>query len=166
VVKSSGAALDELEALYRESLPRFVRAAAAILADEGLGREAVQDAFAQAVRERGSFRRDVPLEAWVWRIVVNAALTIRRRPRPEQEWDAERHDIQASNGAPAADFAVRAWVAALPERQRLVVFLRYFAGLDYRGIAAALDIDVGTVSATLSAAHTSLRRSMQEEAHR
>jgi RNA polymerase sigma-70 factor (ECF subfamily) len=164
-VKSSGAGVDELEALYREALPRFVRAAVAIVADEGLGREAVQDAFAQAVRQRRSFRREVPLEAWVWRIVVNAALSVRRRGLPEELWDADLLDVPSEDGAPVEDLAVRAWVAALPERQRLAVFLRYFAGLDYRGIAAVLDIEVGTVSATLSAAHTTLRRSMQEEVH-
>jgi len=52
---------------------------------------------------------------------------------------------------------VRRWIAMLPERQRLVVFLRYYADLDYRGIAAALGVEVGTISATLSAAHTALR---------
>jgi RNA polymerase sigma factor (sigma-70 family) len=57
---------------------------------------------------------------------------------------------------------VRAWVSSLPERQRLVVFLRYFADLDYRSIAAALDVEVGTVSATLAAAHASLRRSHEK----
>jgi DNA-directed RNA polymerase specialized sigma24 family protein len=36
------------------------------------------------------------------------------------------------------------------------VFLRYYADLDYRSIAEALEIEVGTVSATLSAAHTAL----------
>jgi RNA polymerase sigma-70 factor (ECF subfamily) len=152
-----------LEALYREALPRFVRAASAIVADDGLGREAVQDAFAQAVRQRQSFRREVPLEAWVWRIVVNAALSVRRSQRPAEQWETGAHDRPARNGAPADDLAVRAWVAALPERQRLAVFLRYFAGLDYRRIAAVLDVEIGTVSATLSAAHTTLRRSMQQE---
>jgi RNA polymerase sigma factor (sigma-70 family) len=53
-------------------------------------------------------------------------------------------------------------VSALPERQRLVVFLRYYADLDYRSIAVVLGIEVGTVSATLSAAHTALRRLMKE----
>ena len=37
------------------------------------------------------------------------------------------------------DAAVRAWVAALPERQRLAVFLRYFADLDHQSIAVALE---------------------------
>jgi sigma-70-like protein len=46
-------------------------------------------------------------------------------------------------------------VAELPERQRLVVFLRYFADLDHARIAEALEIRPGTVAATLHAAHGS-----------
>ena len=57
---------------------------------------------------------------------------------------------------------VRAWVASLPERQRLAIFLRYFADLDYRSIATALDVQVGTVSATLATAHAALRRAHEE----
>ncbi len=56
---------------------------------------------------------------------------------------------------------MRAWVAALPERQRLAVYLRYYADLDYRSIAHALGVEVGTVSATLSSAHQALRRSLR-----
>jgi RNA polymerase sigma factor (sigma-70 family) len=57
---------------------------------------------------------------------------------------------------------VRAWIAALPERQRLAVYLRYYADLDHRAIAAVLEVEVGTVSATLSAAHRALRKEIQE----
>jgi RNA polymerase sigma-70 factor (ECF subfamily) len=159
-VGSRGASVPELERLYRRDLPRFVRAATAIVGDEALARDAVQEAFASAVRARRSFRGDVALEGWVWRIVTNAALEVRRR-RPDESEFAEEHAAGA-NGHPVEDLAVRRWVAALPERQRLAVFLRYFAGLDYRAIAAALEVEVGTVSATLSAAHAALRRSMQE----
>jgi RNA polymerase sigma-70 factor (ECF subfamily) len=53
-------------------------------------------------------------------------------------------------------------IAQLPERQRLIVFLRYYADLDYRSIAAALDVEVGTVSASLSAAHQAIRKALQE----
>ena len=44
------------------------------------------------------------------------------------------------------------WVRNLPERQRVAVFLRYWADLDYRAIAEVLEVEVGTVSATLSSA--------------
>src|SRR5882762_9677715 len=112
-----GAEVAELETLYRGSLPRYVRAAAAIVGDEGLGADAVQDAFARAVRERRAFRGRVPLEAWVWRLVINSAFDARTRNRRHQHLEQHVRDVPAENGRPVTDAAVRAWVAALPERQ-------------------------------------------------
>jgi RNA polymerase sigma factor (sigma-70 family) len=53
-------------------------------------------------------------------------------------------------------------IQQLPERQRLVVFLRYWADLDYAAIAEALAISPGTVAAAHHAAHGSIRNSLQE----
>ena len=157
-----GATVEALASVYRADLPRFVRAAAAIVGDEGAGGDAVQEAFAQAVRKRASYKSEAPLEAWVWRIVINEALAHRRRRAPELAWHSEDASAPSTNGVPERDATIRAWVAALPERQRLAVFLRYFADLDYRSIAVALDVEVGTVSATLATAHAALRRSYEE----
>jgi RNA polymerase sigma-70 factor (ECF subfamily) len=156
------ATVEALELLYRAGLPRFVHAASAIAGDEAAGRDAVQEAFARAVGQRESFRGDAPLEAWVWRIVVNEALALRRRRPLVVEWETESTAAPWKNDGSERDAAVRAWVAALPERQRLAVFLRYFADLDYRSIAAALQVEVGTVSATLAQAHAALRLSYEE----
>jgi DNA-directed RNA polymerase specialized sigma24 family protein len=41
------------------------------------------------------------------------------------------------------------------------VFLRYYADLDYRTIGDVLEIETGTVSATLAAAHQALRNAME-----
>jgi RNA polymerase sigma-70 factor (ECF subfamily) len=159
-VTAGGAPLDALESLYRADLSRFVRTATAITGNEAAGRDAVQDAFVHAVRRRDSYRSDAPLAAWVWRIVINEALALRRGRASSLEQTSTT--AQSTNGVPEQDAEVRAWVASLPERQRLVVFLRYFADLDYRSIAHALDIEVGTVSSTLAAAHAALRRSYEE----
>ncbi len=156
------ATVDALEALYRADLPRFVRAATAIVGDEGAGRDAVQDAFVQAVRKRTGYKGESSLETWVWRIVVNEALALRRRRASEVERSSASAATPSTNHAPDQDGAVRAWVAALPERQRLAVFLRYFADLDYQSIAVVLGVEVGTVSATLATAHAALRRSYEE----
>src|SRR5262249_39725363 len=161
---SGEATVDELESLYRAELPRFVRAAAAILGDEGVAKDAVQDAFAEAVGSCTQVRRDGPLEAWVWRIVINQALAVRRRRSREHQANGWLPAGASTGDTPEPDSTIRAWVAALPERQRLAVFLRYFADLDYRSIAAALEIEVGTVSATLGAAHAALRRQFEEVA--
>jgi RNA polymerase sigma factor (sigma-70 family) len=57
---------------------------------------------------------------------------------------------------------VREAIEQLPERQRLVLFLRVYADLDYRSIAEAVGIKEGTVAATLNAAHQRLRELLSE----
>jgi RNA polymerase sigma-70 factor (ECF subfamily) len=142
---------DDLETLYRARLPEFRRVAAAIAGDRELGRDAVQDAFAAAVRKRRSHRGEGTLEAWVWRIVVNAARDARRRAAVPTTLSP------ATNGhAPVLSLDL------LTERQREIVFLHYYADLDYAAIAAALAISPGTVGATLNAARRTLREALQE----
>ena len=144
--------LDDLERLYRSRLPEFRRVAAGIAGDRELGCDAVQEAFASAVRKRRAFRGSGTLEAWVWRIVVNAARDARRR-RPVL---AEPHDSSTNGHAAVLPLDV------LTERQREIVFLRYYADLDYGTIAAALVISPGTVGATLNAARRTLRQALEE----
>src|SRR6185436_20414266 len=136
--------LGELEALYRARHSHFVRVARAITGDPERASEAVQDAFADAVRARARFRGDGALEAWVWRAVVNAARKSLRRPLVEAR-RAVDEQTAIELDAPPATRALAPLVVQLPERQRLVVFLRYYADLDYRTIAEALDVEVGTV---------------------
>lgn len=149
--------MTELETLYRERYPVFLRVARATVRDEGAAADAVHDAFVQAVRNRRSFRGEGTLEAWVWRMVVNAARKRRDSSESAAELEEAAHESQNGFGDP-----VRAAVAALPERQRLALFLRYYADLDYASIAATLDITEGTVGATLNAAHAALRRALKE----
>ena len=149
----------ELELLYEQRFADFVQVATVIVASEPLALDVVQETFARALASSDSYRREGPLEAWVWRILINTARTQLRHPEPPAaEIDPA---VEAGNGR-SDESPVRIWVAALPERQRLVVFLRYYADLDYRSIASALGIEIGTVSATLSAAHTALRRLVKE----
>jgi RNA polymerase sigma-70 factor, ECF subfamily len=129
--------------------------ATAVTGDEEWGRDAVQEAFAKALRKRRRFRGEGNLEAWVWRIVVNAARDSRRRRR------------RAAAAAPPVE--AKAEELGLPlelltERQREVLFLHYYADLDYTTIADALAISPGTVGATLSAARQTLRGALTKEA--
>jgi RNA polymerase sigma-70 factor, ECF subfamily len=156
-VTGSQRRLAELEALYRLRWAAFARIAISITGNAEAGMEAVQEGFARAIEQRESFRGECPLEAWVWRIVVNAAKTAARQP---QTTPAPPDQVSA-NGHQATS-EIELWVRTLPERQRLAVFLRYWADLDYRAIAEILEVEVGTVSATLSSAHQALRRSLQE----
>jgi RNA polymerase sigma factor (sigma-70 family) len=151
------AGLPEIEAAYRRDFPRFLHVATAITGDVELAADAVQDGFAKAVRLRKSFRGSGSLQGWLWRIVVNAA---RDQASSRRTCSLPDH---AATALPVWDASeVRAVLAALPERQRLVLFLRYYADLDYDAIATALGISSGTVGATLHAAHAALRTQIQE----
>jgi RNA polymerase sigma factor (sigma-70 family) len=132
-----------------------VRVATAIAGDEDTGADAVHDAFVQAVRNRRSYRGDGALEGWVWRLVVNAA---KKRARPAKRVELEELPVRDNSYADP----IRTLIAALPDRQRLVLFLRYYADLDYQAIAATLGIAPGTVGATLNSAHTALRQALEE----
>jgi len=150
----------DLEALYRARYSHFFRVAILITGEEASGHDAVQDGFAAAIRSLPSYRGEGPLEAWVWRAVVNAAKKLQRHSSAALLEGDELSSAQ--NGDEAETRFVRTWVASLPEQQRLIVYLRYYADLEYRQIATALDIAVGTVSATLNAAHQTLRKTMEE----
>jgi DNA-directed RNA polymerase specialized sigma24 family protein len=154
----------DLEILYRARYGAFLRVAAAIAGSETTGADAVQDAFVRAITSRSAFRGEGALEAWVWRIVVNAARATRGpgEPGTTAACTVEPHARASPDLDDGDPRDVHARLAALPERARMVVFLRYFADLDYRSIAKVLDIEVGTVSATLHAAHAALRRSLTE----
>jgi RNA polymerase sigma-70 factor (ECF subfamily) len=160
-MKPKRPSLIEFERLYERDFRAFVRVARAIVGDAQLAVDAVHDGFVAAIRGRDGYRGDGPFEAWVWRAVVNAARKGRAAranvlPLPSMDdLGQTREDRDELRLGPV--------LFALPERQRLVVFLRYYADLDYRAIAGTLGIEVGTVSATLSAAHRSLRKALQEE---
>lgn len=147
--------VDELETLYRDRLPELTRVAAAIAGDEESGRDAVQEAFAKALRKRRRFRGEGNLEAWVWRIVVNAARDASRRSRRKLTAALPVETRAEELGLP---------LELLSSRQREVLFLHYYADLDYTTIAHALEISPGTVGATLSAARQTLRGALTKEA--
>ncbi len=147
-----------VEDAYRRRHAEFLRVAAAITGDAELARDAVQDGLARALARRRTFGGSGSLDAWLWKVIVNAARNAAARtPQP----------IEATNAVAAAeperpDPELRSMVAQLPERQKLVLFLRYYADLDYPAIARILGIRRGTVAATLNQAHASLRRALEE----
>jgi RNA polymerase sigma factor (sigma-70 family) len=159
---AGGATISSLTLLYEHRYHRFLRVAEAIVGDPEVAHDVVQDAFARAIRGRFGFRRDGDLQAWVWRIVVNTARSAGREAPPAAVGLDEATSRAAVTNGQARDYELRALVAALPERQRLVLFLRYYAELDYRQIAEAMDVQPGTVGATLHQAHAALRKALEE----
>ena len=159
---AAGADLEEIEAVYKRDLAKLQRVATAITGSHEAGYDAVQDAFAQAVYRRADFRREGTLEGWLWRIVLSRARDAAARLEPVAPADADDRSASATTTDEAEHAALRDAVSRLPERQRFALFLRYYADLDYRAIADALEIAAGTVGATLNHARENLRRLLME----
>jgi RNA polymerase sigma factor (sigma-70 family) len=153
--------LVQIEAAYRSNYGHFLHVATAITGEAELAADAVQDAFARAIARRDTYRGTGSLEGWLWRILVNAARDVVARRRDAVESEPRAAAVTTASSSREVE-GVRAAVARLPERQRLVLFLRYFADLDYLAIGQALDISPGTVGATLHSAHDALRRRIEE----
>src|SRR4051812_45566990 len=99
----------EIEVVYREGFPRFVRVARAIVGDRETAAEAVQEGFADALRRAAQWSGRGPLEAWVWQCVLNRA----RKARPRALPTASEEQLRADEDP---DPILRARLAALPER--------------------------------------------------
>jgi RNA polymerase sigma-70 factor (ECF subfamily) len=151
------ASVEELETLYRERYQRFRSGLAPLTGGLEPAHDAVQEAFARALRERARFRGSGSLEGWVWRIAFRVALG-ERSSTDVFGFDATDELVDVPN--PERDPELAEALLRLPPRRRLIVFLRYFADLSYDEIAALCLISEGTVAATLAHAHADLRATL------
>jgi RNA polymerase sigma-70 factor, ECF subfamily len=156
--------LAQIEDVYRDQYRRFLRVALAMLGDRERARDAVQESFARAVKSWADFRGEGSLEGWIWTMLTNHCRDLLRTPQPAAASDRDVATLPARNDHPLEHAELRAAVAALPEQQRTMVFLRHYADLDYEAIAEVTGVARGTVAATLHAARASLQRALEGSA--
>jgi RNA polymerase sigma-70 factor (ECF subfamily) len=144
--------------------------------DRELAAEVSNRAFYRAYAHLASFDDNRPLRPWLLRIAAHEALNALRTSRREAAdtiaGEAAEIELEQLGGGPEPDdvlarrergAAIRAAVARLPEAQRLVVVLRYFADLSYADIAEATQQTVNNVGVTLLRARERLRRELEPE---
>lgn len=126
-----GVDAERIAAVYRERYEGFCAALATVTGSQESGRDAVQEGFALALRERSKFRGG-SLEAWIWRIALRVALRIRQADGSlASNVDASYPALVDRERDPELTEAIR----SLPPRRRLIVFLHYFVDLSYSEIA-------------------------------
>jgi RNA polymerase sigma-70 factor (ECF subfamily) len=123
----------------------------------------VQETFVRVLRALPGFDPVGPASLSTWMLTIAARLALNELRRPEA---ASLEEEPAGPGADHADLGTRrrqlaaaigAGVAALPDAQRAVFVLREYHDLDYAEIAAALELDLGTVKSRLGRARAALR---------
>ena len=152
---------DDFDRLYRTAYPRVFRTLAAILADPAEAEDCAQDAFVQAYQAWQRWRPDAPAEAWVHRIAVNRAISLRRRAKLRGIGEVLR---RLGRPAPPPDPADEATepdllkaLRSIPPTLAAAIVLRHYHGYNNREIALSLGVSERTVGTRLKQAGERLR---------
>ena len=125
-------------------------------------------AFERAYRRRSTFNpKRGSHRAWLFGIARNAALDELRRRSRHAELAADPEDTEATTPDEAADAAlrrttVRAAMAELSPRERELIALKYFAGLQNSEIADVIGTSESNAGTKLHRAMEKLRRACDE----
>jgi RNA polymerase sigma factor (sigma-70 family) len=158
----------EFEELYRSSRNDVFAYVAGLLRDRSAAEDVTALAFERAYRRRSKFdpgrgtRR-----AWLFGIARNAALDELRRRGRQAELATDPEDEAATKPDDAADVAlrrttVRAALAELSARERELVALKYFAGLQNAEIARVIGTSETNAGTKLHRVIEKLRRACDE----
>ena len=127
----------------------------------------MQEAFLRVWRFRGSLPSGDAIRPWLYRVVVNTAISSLRHERPRRERESATRVDEIVNHDPVESMAILDALADLPEHLRVPVVLRYWVGLSEKEIATAISRRPGTVKSRLHEARTRLSNDLrlaQEEA--
>jgi RNA polymerase sigma factor (sigma-70 family) len=135
---------------------------------------AAQDSLVKAWTNLAAFDGRAAFTTWLTRIAINTCLDLLRRRRREGFRVVGSDDAEEAVGLVAADDAdpetrimqrqavarLATCEAGLPDRQREIFRLRFYAELELDEIAAVLKVHVGTVKTQLHRAVHRLRREL------
>lgn len=152
-------------AIMRAHHERTFRLAYAIVHHEADARDIAQEVWLTVWKQLGTFRGESRFTTWLHPIVTRKALDhLRKRRRwfdrflpfgsdgdeaaavPEPATTDDARSLHEGNETVAR---VRAAIASLPPKHRVVLALRELEGLSYEEIAAATGVPAGTVMSRL-----------------
>lgn len=149
----------DFDRLYRQSYGRILGTLRAMLRDLAAAEDCAQETFVDAYRAWSRWSPDAPAEAWLHRIAVNKAISLRRREQLRRPSELAR---RVGTPPPAPDPfesnspALLAALRRLPPDQAAVIVLRHLHGYTNREIAVAIRAPESTVSSRLAAAKAKL----------
>jgi RNA polymerase sigma-70 factor (ECF subfamily) len=149
--------------LSRRHLDRAYGVALRMTGSRADAQDVVQDVFLRLWQRPDAWRPgQAQFSTWLYRVVVNRCLDLKRRPKgtdldsveEPQDPDANAEDsLLDAERSRALDSAVN----QLPERQKTAIVLTYTAGLRNAEAASAMDISVKAFEALLVRAKRELR---------
>ncbi len=162
---------DAFEALVRRYQARIIGLARGQIGKAADAEDLAQEVFVRAYRSLGKFRGESTFRTWLYRIALNASRSHRARSaRHQPVWGDSGADavtpFDPADANPDAETtlvrrdAIARAMGELPDDLREAVTLRDVHGLDYREIAEATGVPMGTVESRIFRARQRLRRAL------
>ena len=161
----------DFETEYRSCYGRVFGLCLRLLGGTVLAEDATQDAFVRAYRALDRYDPAQPFVAWVLGIARHHCIDLLRRRRGgEQRFGDEAAELAAAQSEQVEGVellvrserssAVRAAIAALPEKYRVPIVLAYYSQLNYDEIAESLGTSRNHVGVLLLRGKQVLRRAL------
>jgi len=160
-------AFEDLVIAYQH---RVFSVALRMLGSRAEAEELAQEVFLRVHRAVAEFRGDAKLSTWLYtiasRLCLNRLASGERRMARAGEETLMR--LASSHPGPGDELerselsaALHRAIAELPDERRIVIVLRDLEGLAYEEIAAALDLELGTVRSRLHRARMDLKEKLE-----
>ena len=157
------------ERIVREHQKNVYNLAFKLTGSEQDALDASQDTFLKAYQNLRAFRGESRLSVWLYRLTYNASMDIIKKSRRGKlislSSDEEGAVPEMPDDGPTPDEQVERWerleavreaVLALDEDKRRILLMREYRQMSYADIAAALDLEEGTVKSRLARARAAL----------
>lgn len=171
VLKFQGGEESAFETLVRKYMNDAYSFCLRLTHDAQEAEELSQMGFVNAYRALRGFRGESSFKSWLYRIFINQYRDrLRRTRRADARLAVVREEAERKQSQRQSDTAtdtteleevVKAKVERLPDRQREVLTLHLYQGLDYREIAATLGCTYDDVKMNLSLARKRLKEELK-----
>jgi RNA polymerase sigma factor (sigma-70 family) len=151
---------EDFEPLVRQFQAMLYRIAFNFFLSSQIAEEIVQDVFLQCFENLGNIEAPQHLKSGLRRAVTHRCIDVLRCRTAQTELQLDELPDVADAVAepdPLLSERLRRLVASLPEKQRVIVILRYSEDLDANEIAGILGMPASTVRSYLQRALTMLR---------
>ena len=157
---------DDFEKIYNESFPKIYNYIFYRLMSREDTEELVSEVFLKVVGNLEQFDSEkAQFKTWIYRIAQNTLIDFYRTRKPEASLDDENVDWE-----PSVDFeaqlesitspkrrAIYQALTKLKERERMIIYYRFFEGYTNREIAKLLQMNESTVGTVLNRALKKLK---------
>ncbi len=161
-------AFEQLVDTYKERLYWHIRR---IVLDHDDTDDVLQNTFVKVFRNIDGFKGESKLYSWMYRIATNEALQfLKSKSRKLGVGMAEIQERMVENlradvyfDGDVIQLRLQQAIASLPEKQKMVLNMKYFEAMKYEEISDILDTSVGALKASYHLAVKKIEASLKED---